>query len=430
MRKSFWVGALLLVIAFTATSQVSLVRQATIESVFASGERIVVRGSCLISAAAEFNEDRSVFSLTGRYIIDEDPPVVTGEWSGPVRDVTLVMEETERGTRADITVVAQINPESELLLSINEDASELTLTFRLPAPEDEPEPVVDTGYEAVTLQYASADGLAQILRRLASGGDRSIQVEPRLNLLVIDRSMDRYADIMDLVDRLDRPGQQILIDAQIVELRSDAASQLGLDLPSSISMSIGEDSGFEDAIPFPLQTFLRSPIEISATLDLLSGDGRADVLANPRVATIDGIPAVVQTQERFPIIVTQTSGSQTFQTKQDIVGGISLSITPRHNGDGEITTVIETDVTTITGTTKEGFPTTSSRQVSTTVRVQSGQAIVIGGLQERREIVHDDKFPLLGDIPLLGLLFTNRREKITEADLYVIVTPYLIGGEG
>lgn len=286
----------------------------------------------------------------------------------------------------------------------------------------------DEGFEAIELEYADADALAMTLRRLVQFGERVIQLDSRLNLLILDRSMERYSQLRRLVDQLDRPGEQILIDAQIVELHDNAASHLGLDLSSSISMRFGEQSQYYGEVPLPIQPIVRSPLEIIVTLDMLKGEGKARVLANPRVATIDGIPAVVRTEERFPVFVTQISGDQAYRIKQDIVAGISLSITPRHNRSGEITTIIKTDVTSITGTTSEGYPTTSTREVETTIRVRSGETIVIGGLLEEREIKHQDKVPLLGDIPLLGVLFRNYRTEKRETNLYVIVTPYLISG--
>ncbi|BAS27098.1 type II secretion system protein GspD [Limnochorda pilosa] len=282
------------------------------------------------------------------------------------------------------------------------------------------------GFQTLSLRYADAGDLASTLRRLVPYGDTVIQVDERLNRLILDSSMDRFEDIRRLAEELDRPGDQILIDAQIVEIHADAASHLGLNVSASLSVRFREESQYYGTIPLPLQPFVRTPVEIMATLDLLKGEGKAQVLANPRVATVDGIPALVRTEERFPVFVTQTSGDQAFRVKQDIVAGITLSITPRHNGDGEITTEIKTDVTSITGTTSEGYPTTSSREAETTIRVRSGETIVIGGLLERREIEHRDKIPLLGDIPYLGALFTNFRSEAKETELFIIVTPYLI----
>ncbi|WP_144440372.1 type II secretion system protein GspD [Limnochorda pilosa] len=303
---------------------------------------------------------------------------------------------------------------------------QIALTPEPAVKPDEGSPPVG-GFQAVSLRYADARDLASTLRRLVPYGDTVIQVDERLNRLILDSSLERFEDLRRLVEELDRPGDQILIDAQIVEIHADAASHLGISLSASISTRFREESQYYGTVPLPLQPFVRTPVEIMATLDLLKGEGKAQVLANPRVATVDGVPAVVRTEERFPVFVTQVSGDQSFRVKQDIVAGITLSITPRHNGDGEITTQIKTDVTSITGTTSEGYPTTSSREAETTIRVRSGETIVIGGLLERREIEHRDKIPLLGDIPYFGALFTNFRSEMKETELFIIVTPYLIG---
>ncbi len=369
-----------------------------------------------------------------------DGVVIEGS-SSLIRAVTVVPEELDEPdvlTRlfreppvGDLFVEIELTQPAFQVVSVSPDARTMTMHFQTADMAGENRAGAedaDGGYATVSLQYGDAEGIASILRRLVDRGDRAIQVAPRRNQLILDRRMDRYLDIRDLIDRLDRPGDQILIDAQVVELNTDAASRLGLEMSDSITIGLEEESNYGQAIALPLQTFLRSPVEVRATLHMLKGEGEAQILANPRVSTIDGIPAVMKTEERFPIIVTQSSGDQTYQTKQDIVGGIELSILPRHNGGGEITTEIVTDVTTITGTTKEGYPTTSSRQVETTVRVASGTAIVIGGLVEKREIRHRGRIPILGDIPLLGVLFTNYRTNTLETDLFVIVTPYLIGG--
>ncbi len=339
----------------------------------------------------------------------------------------------ERGKPGDLVLEVTLRDAAIVITTLGRDGRSATVEFRTAGRRAEIQersraPVGGEGYATVALQYAEAEALAVMLRRLVDRGDRVVQVVPGRNELILDRGMERYLDIRELVDRLDRAGAQILIEAQVVEINTDRASQLGLEMSDSISAGFSEQSDYGRSVPIPLQSFLRSPVEIRATLHLLAGEGEAQILANPRVATMDGVPAVMRTEERFPIIVTQSSGGQSYQTKQDIVGGIELSIVPRYNGEGEITARISTDVTTITGTTREGYPTTSSRRVETTVRVQSGTAIVIGGLVEKREIRHRDRIPLLGDIPVLGVLFTNYRTSVQETDLFVIVTPYVIEG--
>ncbi|MFO7782379.1 MAG: secretin N-terminal domain-containing protein [Spirochaetia bacterium] len=361
-----------------------------IEAVSYRGDTVTVAGERLLHWRVKWNQSQTQLTLRVPRARKPSAELVPSGSSDLIEavEITTVSREEElsfwqrlRGEApSDVLVTVSLRRPSYQHSSVSADASTLTIAFEpidaSAAPngagEQQQEEEPRGGYATIGLRYANAEGLASMLRRLVQRGDRAVQVMPRRNQLIIDREIERFDDIEALVRRLDHPGDQILIDAQIVEINTDAASQLGLDLGSSITLSLEEDAGFSNTVPLPLQTFLRSPLEISATLDMLKGEGEAQVLANPRVSTVDGVPAVMQTEERFPILVTQSSGDQTYQTKQDIVGGIELSITPRHNGDGEITTEIHTDVTTITGTTKEGYPTTSGREVETTIRVRSG----------------------------------------------------------
>ncbi|MCL4515064.1 MAG: hypothetical protein M1379_05700 [Firmicutes bacterium] len=225
---------------------------------------------------------------------------------------------------------------------------------------------------------------------------------------------------------MDKPLPQVFIDAQILEINSDAISNLGVGLSNALLTTATEQSETFGQVPMEIQPFVRSPIAISATLNMLKAQGKARVLANPRVTTMDGEEASVVTGERIPIFVTETNGNQTFQIKQDIVAGIELKITPRVNEGEIITTRIRTEVSNITGVTSAGYPTTSSREATTIIRVKAGETIVIGGLLEDRTIKQTSKLPLLGDIPFIGRLFSSVRQENKQTELFIFITPYLV----
>ncbi len=282
-------------------------------------------------------------------------------------------------------------------------------------------------FQVFRLVYADPEAVAGILKRLIPYGENKVQVEKgRHAIVVADLPAEALAGVKQLLAEVDKPLPQVFIDAQILEINSDAISNLGVGLSNALLTTATEKSETFGQVPMGIQPFVRSPIAISATLNMLKAQGKARVLANPRVTTMDGEEASVVTGERIPIFVTETNGNQTFQIKQDIVAGIELKITPRVNEGEIITTRIRTEVSNITGVTSAGYPTTSSREATTIIRVKAGETIVIGGLLEDRTIKQTSKLPLLGDIPLIGRLFSSVRQENKQTELFIFITPYLV----
>lgn len=420
----------LLTVSSARVLGMSWTEPAQITDVVVDGSTAIIRGHKLFYSLGKISSDADGvdFRLPRAHVSDDVPVSVN---SDVVTDVDVWDEYDETVVRFQTSSPVQARTRVSLdgqwvRIEFGPPVAYESTAEPLPTPRDPPG---GSGFTTVRLRYADAERTALLLRRLIPYGDSQIQVDERLNTLILDRHMDRFEDVYELLANLDRPRAQIVIDARIVEVHADAASQLGLSVSGTAGTTFREKTEFFGEVPLPLQPFVRSPLSINATINLLVGEGSATVLANPRVATVDGEPALVKTEERIPIFVTETSGNQTFRVRQDIVAGIELQITPRINEDDLISTTIETRVASITGTTAEGYPTTSSREAQTNVRVRSGETIVIGGLLERRALLHEEKIPGLGHIPIIGRVFSTVRQSERETELFIIVTPYLLGDD-
>ncbi|HEY8425671.1 MAG TPA: secretin N-terminal domain-containing protein [Limnochordales bacterium] len=399
------------------------VRSSIVTEVTYEGQSVSVAGRNLYPYEVSWNATRTEMMLSfPRSQMAEGGVQAEGQSSY----VTHVSVEPS-GTGPGVTIKVGLSQPSTHTGYVTGDASLVRILLTpVSAQKGPPDDEMQSALRPIRLNHGEAEEVGRLLRNFVPLGERAIQVDERLNTIILDTTVDRTHDIERLIRSLDRPADQIAISAQIVEIHADAAAQVGLSLSPSLSTRFMESSEVYGQVPIPIQAFVRSPLEVMATVDMLKEQGKAKVLANPRIVTIDGQPAVVRTEERFPVFVTQFSGDQAFRVKQDIIAGITLSITPRHSGNGEITTAIKTEVTSITGTTSEGYPTTSSREAETIIRVQSGETIVIGGLLEQRQIQRDRKLPLLGELPLIGRLFTSSRTEAKETELFIIVTPYLL----
>ncbi|HVN67963.1 MAG TPA: type II and III secretion system protein, partial [Candidatus Sulfotelmatobacter sp.] len=223
-----------------------------------------------------------------------------------------------------------------------------------------------------------------------------------------------------LLESIDQLAPQILIESKVMELTQSDSLKLG----------ISYGNGSYKFITSKDTKRTRASDDLVSTLNALAADGRANVVANPRIATLDNQEALINIGSRIPYAVPVTSGGTTTQwTVNYIDAGVKLKITPQLGQDGEITTLIQPEVSSISEwrTTAAGdFPVISTRNASATVRVKDGETIVIGGLLSETERENVSRVPVLGYIPGLGLLFQNKNVEKEKTEIVFLITPHVI----
>ena len=156
--------------------------------------------------------------------------------------------------------------------------------------------------------------------------------------------------------------------------------------------------------------------------------GEAKYLGKPKVVTVNNKTATIMTTTQATVGFTSTSGSSgdyTSESSERANVGLTMQVTPQVNREGYVTLYVQpsySDLADGIGNTKD--PTT--RAVSTLVRVKNGQTVVIGGLLSSRETDSTRKVPLLGDIPILGWLFTSKEKTKSTTDLVIFITPTIL----
>jgi type II secretion system protein D len=248
----------------------------------------------------------------------------------------------------------------------------------------------------------------------------------------VERALQILAD-------LDTPPQQIHIEAMVTEVSRDDITRLGIDwgptedaglgstgVPFTMSEEIEEGSGlFKD---LKLGTIQRTHLQWSASIRALEEKGRARVLSNPSVTTLDGRQTALHTGETYyyeVAVAAATTGGIVKDIRTFDVG-ISLVVNPRVNEEGMVTLTISPTVAALQGTSEFALPIVTERTVNTSVRVRSGETAVIGGLVADGETVLVKKIPFLGDIPLVGELFKSRERRPTHRELLIFVTPTIV----
>jgi type II secretory pathway component GspD/PulD (secretin) len=290
--------------------------------------------------------------------------------------------------------------------------------------------------EVVPLRYAmpsefatepatsrSAEELAQAVLTALQGiyPEIRITVEKRTQTLIVTGTAPAVAAARDLIGRLDQPSPQVALEVRVVEVAATALQNLGV----SLSPIVGTTATETDPNNRPF-VFGRTPLNITLILNLLVEQGKAKILANPTVATIDGRKALIRTGDDIPLVTRQIFGNTVIENVITFRAGVTLEIIPKISPDDLITAILHPIVSTITGTTPQGAPQISSREVLTTLMVRSGETIVIGGLLEERDIISMSKIPGLGDLPFLGRLFRSERQEHRRTELVITVTPRVL----
>jgi type II secretory pathway component GspD/PulD (secretin) len=160
--------------------------------------------------------------------------------------------------------------------------------------------------------------------------------------------------------------------------------------------------------------------------------GEAKYLGKPKVVTLNNKTATItaSTDATVGTTVTDTgatsaTASQTTSAERQRVG-LTLQVTPQVNREGYVTLYVQPSYSDVVASGFDFSRDTTTRAASTLVRVKNGQTVVIGGLLTSRETDQTRKVPLLGDIPVLGWLFTNRSKSKTTTDLVIFITPTIL----
>ena len=166
-------------------------------------------------------------------------------------------------------------------------------------------------------------------------------------------------------------------------------------------------------------------------IDALKENGLTKILAEPTLITLSGRSASFLAGGEYPIPVPQASGGGTTITIEYKTFGVGLNFTPTVLGNGKISMMVNPEVSDLDFTravSLQGYiiPSVNTRRVSTVIELADGQSFAVAGLlkDDLREVV--TKFPVLGDIPVLGALFRSSTYQKSETELVIIVTPHLV----
>lgn len=259
--------------------------------------------------------------------------------------------------------------------------------------------------------------------------DSTIGIDRRLNAIVLRGSPERLAEIKREIAKLDVPVTSVILETQFVELSETGARNLGLDFNNAngqiTAVNVDYSKGFPGFSDTPRYGGVNAAFQVALYAQIAKGEGK--IVSKPRISAQSGETAKIVTGDALPILTAiALSGVNAVQQQVEYVNvGVTLQIAPRITDDGFVTAHVFAVVSSVTGFS-QGYPTISQREASTSATVRDGEPFVIGGLTEESRISNKSKIPLLGDIPLLGTLFTTEHTNRTTRDLYIVVTPHIV----
>lgn len=304
----------------------------------------------------------------------------------------------------------------------------------------------------IQVNYAKVEDLEKQLKNMLSKTGTVVS-DPRTSALIItdfEENIDRAAKV---VQSLDVPPQQVLIEGKIVEAVENSEESMGIqwsfsgaptqigsgrsvlssstgpirmtnnfsvnpDVPANRSMTLGFNLGTFDILG-----------DLNATLNLFEQEGKVRVLSSPRIVTMHNEKANIEQVLQIPVRQTQISNGSTITSVSFKDTKLALEVTPQLTNDGAVMMKIDMlrEFAGEIANNQDGAPSINSRKASTRVMVKNGQTAVIGGIYQNDARNTDTLVPGLGRLPVIGWLFRSNNQSEQRNELLMFLTPRILG---
>lgn len=308
---------------------------------------------------------------------------------------------------------------------------------------------------------------------LPSGGKANIAVFEDANALVISADPETQRILGDVIRQLDTRREQVLVEAIVVEVSDDTARNLGVQMlvgganqsgapffatnftnsaPSLLALTGAITGGGSLPSGNPALEALRgaainslirtngglfggggqaNDLLFAGIVNAVRSDATSNLLSTPSVMTLDNEKAALLVGQDIPITTGEVLGAANvnpFRTVRRQNVGIQLEVRPQINVDGAITLLLRQEVSSVAGpvSTTSNELILNKREINTTVLVDDGDIVVLGGLLDQNERLQIDRVPGLGDLPAIGALFRNNAQQRNQRNLMVFIRPRIV----
>ncbi|MGN8198318.1 type II secretion system secretin GspD [Salinisphaera sp. RV14] len=271
---------------------------------------------------------------------------------------------------------------------------------------------------------------------------KDIVVNVPTNSIIFRGSAQDFQQLRSLLQELDQPERQVLIEVTIAEVDLNNTQQTGIswalgaaDIGNAVlkggtlgGLSVPANSGINFSV-------LNNSGATRALIEALATNSHARILSTPRIMALNGHQAFINVGNSVPVLTsqqtsnTQINGSSSIlQSIQYVDTGVILSVTPVIHGQGDVDMQVKQEVSNAnsTNTGVSNSPTIQKRTVQTDLSAPNGDTVVLGGLIKRNQSTSNSGVPLLKDLPGIGALFRTRNQSDDRTELLVLLTPHIL----
>jgi general secretion pathway protein D len=295
----------------------------------------------------------------------------------------------------------------------------------------------------------------------ASNNEISVWADTQTNAIVVNAPPKMMRALMQIVDKIDIRRAQVLVEAIIVEVIADKSNELGVtwaiegtgsntpiavtNFPGSMNgvVQLGAAAGggatdpsslIDAGITIGVGRLSDSGVSFAAILSALEGNADTNIISTPSIVTTDNEEATLNVGQEVPFVTGSYSNTGSvggavnpFQTIQREQIGVKLAITPQINEGNSMVLEISQEISSLAQSAGEAVDLiTNQRIVETTVIVEDGEILVLGGLLEDVLRESNQSVPILGNIPLLGNLFRSRKTEKVKTNLMIFIRPTIL----
>lgn len=331
---------------------------------------------------------------------------------------------------AKITRPTKSSPVTALLTSLGSD-------------EEKPELFMQT----VMLKFLDAKSLQQAVGMMSSEYG-IVAINEKNNSLIICDTKENLARILSEIEKADRTPQQVMIEVVIVDVQLRDATEIGVNwdilsdknydikyrqnFTTRLGSTVDDGETIGNATAFNTTGFGGDFSVISGTIRnvvaMLQNKRDVEIIASPRALMVSGESANIKAVEEIPyseVSDTAAGGAGAITSTKFKEVGVNLQVSGTITDGNNIFLTVDTEQNVMTSESSTGVPVVDTRQVSTSLLLKDGQIVVIGGLRRQETTKKVDQIPILGDIPLIGLLFKYTNTVINNTELIVFLSPHI-----
>jgi len=304
---------------------------------------------------------------------------------------------------------------------------------------------VPTETRVIPLRFAKAEDVKGEVEAALTPDIGKVRLDKRQNSLILTDVAPKLPQLEALIQAFDSKGRQVYIESSILSVTLRDEFDTGIewntvsestDIPDvSITNSLPIASDATNAIKVVVGTIAAN--DVTATVKALQLFGDTKVLSSPHISVMNNEEARIHVGRREVYITTTTTQTTSTVAIPETVNfvdvGVRLNVTPVINPDGLVIMKVRPEVSSVAELRKTAsgnqIPIIETSEAETRVMVKDGTTILIGGLMKDELTFTTQKVPFLGDLPLLGALFSNRSDRIKKTELVILLTPHVMSGD-